>query len=237
MFHGDLLERFATDGKFLRMTALPMVEGEAEHHEGHAPEHAPPRPFVADRQPRAAEKSQRRVPADHGEHGVVVHRALAVVVLERDAIRFDADHLAAKRERHRATVGGFAFQPFELIHVFALWPVKLLLAVAQRDTRARSAQRHRRFQGRIAAADHQNVLPGEIRRIMQAVGYLVQGLARHAETPEIAAASDGDDHPARTNVRRRVVAGETDRHAVASRFYPVRTGVGDFDARVFALGL
>ena len=81
VFLGDLLKRFSADGELLRMPSLPVVESETEHDERHAPEHAPPRPFVADRQPRAAEKFERGLAADHGEDEIIVQRAFAICVL------------------------------------------------------------------------------------------------------------------------------------------------------------
>ena len=87
----------------------------------------------------------------------------------------------------------------------------------------------------MAPAHDEDVLARKIRRVVQAVDDFVQLLARYAETAEVAAAADGNDHPARPDRGRRALAGEMHRHAAAAGFDPVCPRGRDLDARVAAL--
>src|SRR5439155_23059125 len=92
-------------------------------------------------------------------------------------------------------------QRADLLDVLRLRPREFLSAVGERHARARSRERDRGLQRRIAASHDQELPSGELLRVVEPVADLVRLLAGDAELPVAAAPAHGDERAPRAGHR------------------------------------
>ena len=98
--------------------------------------------------------------------------------------------------RARRTRSALLEGPKRLRGWLGLGREKAVLPVGERDAGAGGGERDGRLERGVAAADDEDVLSGEVLRVVEPVEDLVELLAGHAEPAVRAAPPDRDDHAA-----------------------------------------